>query len=323
MCMNNVTLQINCSPLDFPRIIHLLPHQLKTFFNQCSEHLIVVDLKKSKSKKSSGERWDRNIQPLIDFLSTLKVKIYPELRIEMVDYSEHTRKLMSTTIMKYGIIPDKDYSGGPFYSYYYGMYRAKNDYVLHIDADMMFGGGYQKWVTEAVEILERDATIFSCSPIAGPPLLTQDQLPSFYRRKFNPIGKYHFPSSYLYNHFSTRTFLINKNSIYKKVSVQLPNLDHFIKALLRDASPYRYPEGTISEMIKRRKLYRLDYYGCDSGLWCLHPNGDPILNVVLPKVLSLIENNQFPDSQRGLCDVHDNLLLMAEQLHQHDENKTV
>jgi hypothetical protein len=320
--MNNVTLQINLSPLDFPRVLHLLPHQLRTLANQCSELLIIVDLKKSKCKKSSGESWDRNIQPVMDFLYQLKAKHFPGLRIEMVDYSEHTRKLMSKTIMKHGIIPDKDYSGGPFYSYYFGIYTAKNDYVLHTDADMMFGGGYQNWVTEAIEILERDATIFSCSPIAGPPLLSQDQLPSFYRKKFNPTGKYYFLRSYLYNHFSTRTFLINKKSIYKKISVQLPNFDHFIKALLRGASPYRYPEGTISEMIKRQKLYRLDFYGYNPGLWCLHPNGDSKLNEFLPEVLSLIESNQFPDSQRGLCDVHNNLLIMAEQLHQQGMKKS-
>jgi hypothetical protein len=315
--MNNVTLQINLSPLDFPRVIHLLPHQLKILANQCSELLTIVDLKKSKSKKSSGELWDKNIEPVMKFLNQLKRTYYRDLRIETVDYSEQTRMLMSKTIMKRGIIPDKDYSGGPFYSYYFGIYRAKNDYVLHIDADMMFGGGYQNWVTEAVEILEHDAMIFSCSPIAGPPLLSQDQLPSFYRRKFNPICKYHFPSSYLYNHFSTRTFLVNKKSINKQVSVQLPNFDHFLKALLRGTSPYRYPEGTISEMIKRRKLFRLDYYGYDPGLWCLHPNGNPKLNAVLPEVLNLIESNHFPDSQRGLCDVHDKLLLMAAQSHQY------
>ncbi len=313
--MNNVTLQINLSPLDFPRVVHLLPHQLKTLNSQCSELLIVVDLKKSKSKKSSGERWDRNIHPLLEFLDHLKTTLYPGLRIEKVDYDERTRQLMSKTIMKRGIIPDKDYSGGPFYSYYFGIFRAKCDYILHIDADMMFGGGYQNWVTEAIEILEHDSTIFSCSPIAGPPLLFQNQLQSFYRKKFNPIGKYHLLRSYLYTHFSSRIFLLNKKSIYKNISVQLPNFDHFVKALLRGASPYRYPEGTISEMIRRQKLYRLDFYGNDPGLWCLHPNGDPRLNEFLPEFLSLIENNQFPDSQRGLCDVHNDLLIMAEQLH--------
>jgi hypothetical protein len=309
--MNKVTLQINVSPLDFPRVIHLLPHQLKTFSSQCEEKLIILDLKKSRSRKSSGSQWDTNTKPILKFLQELKNESYPDLRIEEVDYSDKIRKCMSKTIMRRGVIPDKDYSGGPFYSYYFGLFAAKYDYVLHIDADMMFGGGSGRWVQSAISVLENDTTVFSCSPLPGPPVFDLNQMPSFYRKKFNPIGFYRFPYSYLYKHFSTRCFLINKNKLYKNISVQYPNLDHFIKALFNGSSPYRYPEGTISDMIRRKRWHRVDFSRSSTEFWCLHPNGNPLLNKLLPQVLSLMESNQFPDSQRGYCDINNDFLNLA------------
>jgi hypothetical protein len=166
-------------------------------------------------------------------------------------------------------------------------------------------------------VLENDTTIFSCSPLSGPPIFDQNQLPAFYRKKFNPIGFYRFPHSYLYKHFSTRCFLINKNKLYKNISVQRPNLDHFIKALFKGASPYRYPEGTISDMVRRKRWHRVDFSGTPMPLWCLHPNGDPLLNELLPQVLSLMESDQFPDSQRGRSDINKDFLTMAKTKREH------
>ncbi|MBN1604028.1 MAG: hypothetical protein JW915_20630 [Chitinispirillaceae bacterium] len=310
--MNDVTLQVNLSPLDYPKVVHLLPHQLNVFASQCNEQLIIIDLKKSSSKKSNGSLWDTNITPLMEYLHNLKRGNYPDLVIKEVDYSVETRKNMSKTIMMRGTIPDKDYSGGPYYSYFYGIYSAKNEYVLHIDADMMFGGGSKVWVEEALEILKKDSDVFSCSPLSGPPLLSQSKMPSFYRQKFNPVKIYHLPLSYLYTHFSTRVFLIKKEKLYRNISVQFPNFDHFIKAILRNAHPYRYPEGTISGLLKRKQWFRLDFYGKEPGLWCLHPCGNNAIKEVLPELIDSIEKKQFPDSQRGMGDVLEEYVMMLK-----------
>lgn len=312
--MNDVTLQINLSPLDYPRVIHLLPHQLKQLAGQCNEILIVLDLKKSTGKKSSGSNWETNKEPIIAYLNELKDNFYPNLRIEEVDYSHKIRKEMSKTIMKRGSIPDKDFSGGPFYSYYFGIFISKYNNVLHIDADMMFGGGSQNWVAEALNVLESDSSIFSCSPLTGPPPLDENIMPANYRNKFNPIAKYKYPFSYLYYHFSTRVFLLKKERLYKNVSVQRPNFDHYIKAILRGASPYRYPEGTISDMIKEKRWYRLDFYGSAPGLWSLHPCTNPEMRLLVSSFIHLIEHDVFPESQRCYHDANTDFLEMARNV---------
>ncbi|MEM8893724.1 MAG: hypothetical protein AAGC88_04040 [Bacteroidota bacterium] len=301
--MTKVTFQVNVSPLDYPRVKLLLPHQLGVFADQCDEILVVIDLRKSKGRKSSGEVWDKNQVLIYDYIEELKHNAFPGLRLVEVDYSDRVRKAMSEKIMTRGTIPDKDFSGGPYYSYFYGLHAAINDLVFHIDADMMFGGGSGTWIKEAVDILNQDDTIFSCSPLAGPPHDDQERLSSFYRKGFNPTGTYDLPFSYLYQHFTTRAFLLSKRKLYKSIRVERPNLDHMLKAYIKGTPPFRYPEGTISDMLKRNNWYRVGFLGQSPGLWSLHPSGDPSFKELLPKIIPLIEKGDFPESQKGAGDV--------------------
>ncbi len=301
--MANVTFQVNVSPLDYPRVKLLLPHQLSVFSGQCTESLVVMDLRKSKGRKSSGDIWEKNQELIYDYLHQLKDDSFPDLKLFEVDYSDGVRKEMSETIMRSGTIPDKDFSGGPYYSYFFGLFAATNDLVLHIDADMMFGGRSSTWVQEAVDILNQDDTIFSCSPMAGPPYDDPKHLSSFYRKGFNPIGTYNQPFSFLYQHFTTRAFLLSKKKLNKSIKVERPNLDHMLKAVLRGTPPFRYPEGTISDMLKRNNWYRVGFLGKSPGLWSLHPSGNPNFKELLPGLIPLIEKGMFPEAQKGAGDV--------------------
>jgi hypothetical protein len=49
------------------------------------------------------------------------------------------------------------FDGGPFHAYVYGLLKAEADYVVHMDSDMLFGGGSQKWLDEAIGWLEKSA----------------------------------------------------------------------------------------------------------------------------------------------------------------------
>ncbi|MCH5625794.1 hypothetical protein MMB02_23995, partial [Salmonella enterica] len=45
--------------------------------------------------------------------------------------------------------------------------QARN--ILHIDGDMLFGGGSHTWVEEAIAYTEQDPTVLLTGPFPGPP----------------------------------------------------------------------------------------------------------------------------------------------------------
>lgn len=66
-------------------------------------------------------------------------------------------------------IPAKDFRGGPFYSYFFGLYSAKHNYVFHLNSDLMFGGGSSTWLAEAIKLLMERPDILVCTPLPGSP----------------------------------------------------------------------------------------------------------------------------------------------------------
>jgi hypothetical protein len=49
--------------------------------------------------------------------------------------------------------PAKDCFGAPFFAYFYGLATVETRYVLHVDCDLLFGGGSSMWITEAIDLL--------------------------------------------------------------------------------------------------------------------------------------------------------------------------
>ena len=65
--MNKVTLQISLAPSDYKHAIHLLPHQIKIFYNQVDEILLTYDTHKSKGR--FGLNWEQNNKLLWDYIT--------------------------------------------------------------------------------------------------------------------------------------------------------------------------------------------------------------------------------------------------------------
>lgn len=303
---NAVTLQINIAPVDYPAITHVLPHQLKVLGRQCDEICLTFDTRMSKkSKRFSSETWQENKLLVEEFVKELQMD-YPHLKIKEVDYSDAMRRTLSEFF--YGSVrkrmPDKDFRGGPFYSYYYGWYATQNDYILHLDADILLGGGSQTWVAEALTYLKNDTQLLYASPLLGPPLY-EGKMPTLKAKTYNPISRYPKAGhAYLYKDFSTRIFLLNKQHLKGICLLQHPNLDHHIKALLRGQPPYRFPEGSLSEMMQKHKLLRLDFWGKAPGLWSHHPGftGQRYVSQ-LSKIIKAVEEGRFPEFMRGRQDI--------------------
>ena len=311
--MRSISAQINIAPVDYPAILHMLPHQITVLHGAVDEILITFDTRRVRGSKLSAEKWEENS-------SLIKVFIENEIKpnfegstivIDEIIYDLELRKDIGEYFFGYRRdVPLKDFRGGPFYAYYYGLYRAKNDLIFHLDADMMLVGDARRWLEEAVQSMHQDASIFACSPLLGPPA-DHDRLENYSiegNKRYNPISKYHKPHSFLYRDFSTRAFFLDRNKLKGQSKVERPNFDHLIKAVLRGNPPVRFPEGTISSLIQKKGLWVLVFLGEGKGMWALHPLLTNEFKQRIPEVLIAINQGNYPDMQKGFPDVRQEFL---------------
>ena len=124
--MNNVTLQISLAPSDYAHVIHLLPHQLKVFGSQVDEILLTYDTHKSKGRFALN--WEENNAKMWEFLENYS-RQNSKVSLIKIDYSSQKRKEIAKKFFNRTSIPAKDWRGGPFYTYFFGLNEARHDYV--------------------------------------------------------------------------------------------------------------------------------------------------------------------------------------------------
>jgi hypothetical protein len=254
-----VRLQINLAHSDLEEATHVLPHQLRQWGGQVAEILCVLD---QPGRDATGEAFLRLMQ-LREFIASHR-PAYPHLRTQEVDYSTAAAREISDMLLGGRHVPRRDYRGRPIHSYPYGLVAAKHDLIFHLDADMIFGGGSQTWMEEAVEILEHRTDLLACKPLPGPPRadgrLTGQKRP--------PMSDPRGLGFYRFDTFSTRLFLINR----RHFSTRLDGLEmtwapmkSAIRAMLAGRSPYDLVEPSVTREMARESLYRLDFLGREPG----------------------------------------------------------
>jgi len=297
------TLQINLSPSDFKHAHLLLPHQLKQWNKQFDEILITLDMKRSYGK--FGADWEEGREYIFKIIENC-YKNYSNLKLIEVDYSNSERKKVSSYFFNNVYVPDKDYRGGPYYSYFYGLYKAKNNYILHIDSDILFGGGSNTWVQEAIKKLENSQKLISCSPLPGPPCV-KEKLKS-QKAIINNGESY----SFIFNYFSTRIFFIDRKRFVNKLSKLRPkysNIRGILKGLITKNGIYEVPEDTITKLMKKNNLIRDDFLGNGKGMWSLHPPyRSELFYEQLQTIITNIENGFIPEEQKGDHDINDSMI---------------
>ena len=301
-----ITLQINTAPVDFPYFPKILRHQLRHFGSSVNEILITIETRQSKKSRWKSDEWDTNLEKIFQLCEELK-RDFPYLKANPIDYSDSTRKEISQYFMRKNkqLIPFKDFRGGPYYSYYFGLFSANEKYVLHMDSDMMFHGNGAKWLDQAMELNERDPKALLISPIIGPPVLPDQKMPLQHPKRYNPIFDYEFAGNgYAYKDMSTRVFMVEKERLKNFCPVTYPHFDQIAKSWLRKTPPYHTPERSISEAMQRAGLYRVDFQGKDEGLYSIHPQiaKDPDFPIMLDFIIGKIEEGFFLEEMRGLQD---------------------
>jgi len=299
-----VSLQITLAPSDFAHARYLLPHQIRTWRDQVDEILLTIDFHRSKGRFS--ERWSdgaKKIRPLAESIS--------DARVLDVDYSAATQAAVANEFFGGTLPPAKDFRGGPYYSYFFGLHAVQNDYVLHVDSDMFFGGGSKTWIAEAFNRLGRDPRILIAAPLSGPPALDGSL------RFLKAMPDRREVHTHRFDVMSTRLFLISKAVFQSQVSALKPRPPPAWKsrviARLEGNPVADLPEHVITDQMRQRGLYRLEFLGSQPGMWSLHP---PYRGLdfyrKLPDLVRRIEAGDIPEAQRGDHDINDSMVDWTE-----------
>jgi hypothetical protein len=311
---SGVTLQINVAPVDFPHAEQILSHQLRQWGEQVDEVIFTLDLHRSPGKY--GHNWEER-KPKLDAVLRKLCARWSTARIVQVDYSDGMRREVSERFFGRSNIPVKDCFGAPFYAYFHGLHSARNAYVLHMDSDMLFGGGSQKWIVEAVELLRERPDVLVTGPLPGPPT-SDGTLPSRVIARHEKTQMYgsagatepYSSLAYRFTHMSTRLFLIDLKRFASRVDrleLTRPRWRTYPKA---EGHPRYLPaETAISRALSERSLLRIDLLGDPPGMWTVHPPGrSETFYRELPRLIERIEAGDIPAAQLGDYEVNDSLV---------------
>jgi hypothetical protein len=263
-----VTLQINLAPPDAAYIDKVIPHQLRVFAGQVDEILLTLDLLKPRSGQFAAN-WDRWLPVCTEILEGI-TRSYPKARVDEVDYARSARQAVGEKFFGGRTVPIKDFRGGPYYSYFYGLSRAGHRTVLHLDCDMMFGGISQTWLAEASSALSQDPDLLLVNPLPGPPP-GGGRLPEAVTDPNQRVA----PDSYRFEHVSSRLFLIDLERFQARICPLRPVRERSLKILVGAMRARRnnfvLPEHVISRAMKQAGMHRLDMLGRPPGLYAVHP----------------------------------------------------
>jgi hypothetical protein len=301
-----VTLQINLSPGDWRHASLLLPHQMRAWRAQVSEVLLVIDLHRSSGRFAAG--WEEGRDRILTLARSID-----GARVETVDYGDEARARVSSEFFGNAAVPQKDFRGGPYYAYFFGLNAARNDFVFHVDSDIFFGGGSQTWIAEAIRFYSSHGNVLVMAPLPGPPSADGSL------RQLHSLPDSESPHSHLFEEMSTRLFLLDRARFRTAVGALAPtppaSLRSRIKALVEGNPSADLPEHLFTRKMRERGLVRRDFLGDAPGMWSLHPPyrcAD--FYKKLPGLVARIEAGEVPDAQKGDHDINGSLVDWSEAL---------
>lgn len=308
-----VTLNVTLTPGDWRHAEHVLPHQLRQWAGQVDEVQLVLN---DPSTAPGGGAPDAGQRRKIETVLEEASSAWPHVHVREVDYSPAARAETADCFYGGQPVPLQNHDGGPFYSYWYGWCAARHDLILHTDSDMLFGGGSQTWVAEALTVLAGGADLMAVSPLPGPP--TRDgELPPVIRAQHarwggEPVREPHSSLAYRLHGVSTRLWLFDRVDLVRRLGpmpLDRPPLRSRARARLEGNPPFQLPEQVLTALMNRRGLRRVDLLGSDPGMWSLHPAlRSEEFYAELPRIVARVETGDVPEAQRGDYDVNDSLV---------------
>lgn len=322
----SIALQINLHPFDAPHVTHTLRHQLQQFGDQVDRIVLSVDTSQNRRGRYRGAAYEENRRRLFNTIEEMR-RAWRNIAVSEIDYSSAAQALVNRRFFA-GVAqyPARAFDGGPFHAYFYGLAQADARYVLHMDADMLFGGGSQTWMSEAVAMLKANDEALFVGPLPGPPradgalIGDHEGLAGLDERRRPERLAYPFPA-YRFSTVSTRIFMIDLERFERQIgalALLAPRGRDRLRARLFGQAPITLPAETVlSAAMRRRGLWRIDFLGGGAGMYSLHP---PYRTARfyrdLPELIARIAANDLPDGQRGDYDINASLFDWSEALRQ-------
>ncbi|WKB54672.1 capsular biosynthesis protein [Eleftheria terrae] len=304
-----VCLQINLHPLDAPHAVHTLPHQMRALGPQVDEIQLTLDLHLSQGSRYRTTDYPEKLKSLRQTIDRICAE-HPKAYVVEVDYAEQTARQVARAFLGGDFIPMRAENGSPFYAYLFGMYSARSPHVLHLDSDMLFGGGSLTWVREAVAKLAEDRQLLTCNPLPGPPTADGSLRSQQAERVPAPYPAFRFHS------LSTRVCLLDTRRFRSgelRVPLLNPGLSKRLQCYVNYTPPYLALEDSLGALMVERGLSRLDFLGNGPGLWTLHPvHRSPRFYQELPHLIARIEAGDVPEAQRGDYNINDSMFDWSE-----------
>ncbi|MFZ2101140.1 MAG: glycosyltransferase family 2 protein, partial [Oricola sp.] len=247
---------------------------------------------------------------------------YANLSFKEVDYGADAKVAVSRYFFGRDAIPDKAWDGGPFYCYFDGIKSAGDGYVLHMDADMLYGGQSQTWIAEAVDLLQRREDLLFVSPLSGPP--HPDGLKGAHE---NASHAYRIETidgrpAYRFDTVSTRIFLMDMARFKERIGtlpLDPPSLARRLRAfLLGNPTEALSAEMVLTNALRAHGLGNMHFLGSGDGMYSLHPPFHfPAFHAALPGLIARIEQGDIPDGQRGDYDINNSMFDLTPASQQH------
>jgi hypothetical protein len=304
--------QISTYPMDVRHAEHLLPHQIRVWAPMVDSIVVTIDTHQSRSGRYRGSNFNESLERLRRIVSEA-ARSCPQLRVTDVDYSESTRRDVARYFFGVDSIPIKAWDGGPFYSYFFGLYAAEARYIMHFDGDMMFGGGSRTWMQDAIACMQQRPDVLVTAPFPGPP--RADGKVYGHLQDSSPEALANL--AYRHMDVSTRAFMIDLSRFKSKLGAfpsLRPKPAQRLKAkLLGNPPDAREAEVVLSKTLQSTGLYRIDLLGNPPGLWSLHPpfRSEQFYRE-LPKLIRAVEAGDIPEGQRGHYDLNDSMIDWSE-----------
>ncbi len=301
-----VTLQISLAPGDHRLAERLLSHQVEFWRKGVDEILLTIDTQRSRGR--FGDDWNAGLQRILEVAHHI-----PGARVLEVDYSPATRQAVADKFFSGDAIPLKDCRGGPYYAYFFGLYSARHDVVLHTDSDIFFGGNGLDWLNTAISLYTEQTDLLFVAPHPGPPAPDGrlKQLASSPKKLAGIDG-------HIFCEMSTRVFLYSYKRFRERLGSLQPHPPAFRARLLAwlDGHPRaQLPEKLFTEAMYRHSLKRFDFAGPAPGCWSLHPpyRTEDFFQKI-PSLLSRIQKSDLPNAQLGDHDFNSSLVDWSEAI---------
>lgn len=309
--------QMSTYPMDVGHVEHLLPHQIRAWGPAVDRFVVTIDTHQTRSGRYHVSNFATNLDRLRRIIKDA-AGTYDKLEVFDVDYSEAMRREVARFFFGVDSIPIKAWDGGPFYSYFFGLYVTHAQYVMHFDGDMLFGGQSAHWMREAVACMAQRPEVLMTAPFPGPPR-TDEQIFGHQQvvQGFAPTREPLPQLAYRHQDVSTRAFMIDLNRFkctLGAIALSRPDLVQKLKARLLGHSPEVLPaEVVLSDALQTHGLYRIDLVGSPPGMWSLHP---PYRSAEfyrrLPEFIRAVETGNVPEGQRGHYDLNDSMIDWTE-----------